>query len=87
MTMLRFLKNLALFFCTVIKSPELIFISSKTILFPLITSLIWADSKVYHVGKMLIGKLLGSAIFVFLNIYSNIRKRSASSKMNKMVLF
>ena len=87
MTMLRFLKNLACFFCTVMKSPELIFISSKTILFPLITSLIWADSKVYRVGKMLIGKLPGSAIFVFWNIYSYIRKRSASSKLNKMVLF
>ena len=87
MTMLRFFKNLAWFFCTVMKSPELIFISSKTILFPLITSLIWADSEVYRVGKMLIGKLLGSAIFVFWNIYSNIRKRSASSKLNKMVLF
>ena len=86
MTMLRFLKNLAWFFCTEMKSPRLIFISSKTILFPLVSSLTWADAEVYCVGKILIGKLIGSAIFVFWNI-GDIQKRSASSKLNEMVLF
>ena len=68
------------------KSPQLIFMSSKTKLFPLVSSLTWADTKVYHVGKILIGKLIGSAIFVFWNI-GDIQKRSASSKLNEMVLF
>ena len=68
------------------KSPQLIFMSSKTILFPLVSSLTWADTKVYRVGKILIGKLIGSVIFVFWNI-GDIQKRSASSKLNEMVLF
>ena len=86
MKMLQFLRNLAWFFCTEMKSPGLIFISSKTILFTLVTSLIWADSEVYRVGKMLIGKLIGNAIFAFWNIGDN-QRRSASSKLNEMVLF
>ena len=68
------------------KSPQLIFMSSKTILFLLVSSLTWADTEVYRVGKILIGKLIGSAIFVFWNI-GEIQKRSASSKLNEMVLF
>ena len=74
------------FFRAEMKSPEIIFISSKTILFPLVTSLIWADSEVYRVGKMLIGNLLGNAISVFWNI-GYFQKRSASSKLNEMVSF
>ena len=85
MTMLQFLKSSAWFFRAEMKSPELIFMCSKTILFPLITSLIWADSE-DCVGKMFIGKLLGNAIFVFWNI-GYIQKRSASSKLNEMVPF
>ena len=68
------------------KSPQLIFMSSKTILFLLVSSLTWADTEVYRVGKILIGKLIGSAIFLFWNI-GDIQKRSASSKLNEMVLF
>ena len=86
MTMLRFLKKLAWFFCTEIKSPQLIFISSQIILFLLVSGLTWADTEVYRVGKILIGKLIGSAIFVFWSI-GDIQKRSASSKLNEMVLF
>ena len=82
-----FKKVSAWFFRAEMKSPELIFISSKTILFPLITSLIWADSEVYRVRKTLIGKLLGNAIFVFWNI-GYFQKRSTSSiiKWNGSVL-
>ena len=61
-------KSLAWSFRAEMQSPKLIFISSKTILIPLITGLIWADTEVYHKGKVLIWKLLGNAIFVFWNI-------------------